>query len=166
MIQRTAAEVAGRAGKLAHAGCCLPAFGPGLMTARMETAALGHIVKGRYLAGDGVEPFDIEADPWYRGQQRFCIRVSRGIQYLPSDPLLHDLAGVHDGDPVGNLRDDPQVVRDQQDAHPVLGAQFVQQTEDLRLDGDIQRGRGLIGQQKIRIAGKRDRDDHTLLHTA
>ena len=48
------------------------------MTARMETAALGHIVKRWYLAGDGVEPFDSEAEPWYRGQQRFGPELRAG----------------------------------------------------------------------------------------
>ena len=154
----------GIVGQFSQAGSRLAAFGTGLVAARMETAALGHIVKGRHLAGDGVEPFDIEADPRYRGQQRFCIGVSRGIQYLSRGSLFHDLAGVHDGDPVGDLRDDPQVVRDQQDAHPVLGAQFVQQTEDLCLDGDIQRGRRLIGHQQFGTAGQRHRDHGALFH--
>ena len=153
-------------GQFSQTGSRLMAFGTGLVAARMETAALGHIVKGRHLAGDGVEPFDIEADPRYRGQQRFCIGVSRGIQYLARGSLFHDLAGVHDGDPVGDLRDDPQVVRDQQDAHPVLGAQFVQQTEDLCLDGDIQRGCRLIGHQQFGTAGQRHRDHGALFHAA
>ena len=93
----------GIVGQFSQTGSRLTAFGPGLMAARMETAAIWHIVKGRHLAGDGVEPFDIEADPWHRSQQCFGIGVSRGIQYLPRGSLVHDLAGVHDGDPVGNL---------------------------------------------------------------
>jgi hypothetical protein len=41
-----------------------------------------------------------------------------------------------------------------------------QQVEDLRLDGDVERGRRLVGDQQVRLAGQRDGDHHPLLHAA
>ena len=38
--------------------------------------------------------------------------------------------------------------------------------EDLRLDGDVQRGGRLVGDQQRRIAGHRQRDHHALAHAA
>jgi hypothetical protein len=65
-----------------------------------------------------------------------------------------------------HLRDDPEVVGDQQHAHRPLGLQAAQQFENLRLDGHVERRRRLIGDQQARIAGQRDGDHHPLLHAA
>ena len=62
---------------------------------------------------------------------------------------LDDPAGVHDGDHVGILGDHAQIVRDQQNRHARLALQFAEQFENLRLDGDIQRGRRFIGDQQL-----------------
>ena len=40
------------------------------------------------------------------------------------------------------------------------------QLEDLRLDRHVERGRRLVGDQQLRIAGERHRDHHALAHTA
>jgi len=64
------------------------------------------------------------------------------------------------------LRDDAEVVRDQQHAHRPLGLQAAQQLENLRLNGDVERRRRLVGDQQARIAGERDGDHHPLLHAA
>ena len=41
-----------------------------------------------------------------------------------------------------------------------------QQIEDLRLNGDVERGGRFIRDQKLRLAGQRDRDRHPLPHAA
>ena len=41
-----------------------------------------------------------------------------------------------------------------------------QQLEDLRLHGDVERGRRLVGDDERRPAGQRDRDHHALPHAA
>ena len=51
-------------------------------------------------------------------------------------------------------------------AVPSLGAQRAHQLEDLRLDGDVERGGGLVGDQEPRVAGERHRDHHALAHAA
>ena len=44
--------------------------------------------------------------------------------------------------------------------------QLAQQVEHLRLDGDVERRRRLVGDDQRRLAGERDRDHHALAHAA
>ena len=76
---------------------------------------------------------------------------------------LHQLPGVHDRDPVSHFRHDPQVVSDQQYRHAARGLDFLQQIEHLRLDGHIQGGRRLIGDQQVGLGRERHGDHHALL---
>ena len=62
--------------------------------------------------------------------------------------LLDDLAVLHDGDPVGDLGDDGEVVRDEEHGEVVGAAQVVEQAQYLGLDGNIERGGGLVGDQQ------------------
>ena len=79
--------------------------------------------------------------------------------------LLDHPAGVHHDDPVGVLRDDAQVVRDEQDGRAGF-LQLAHQLEDLRLDGHVEGGRRLVGDQHLRVAGQRHRDHDALPHAA
>ena len=51
-------------------------------------------------------------------------------------------------------------------AAPSLCLQLAHQIEDLRLDRDVERGRRLVGDQQLRVAGERHRDHHALAHAA
>ena len=53
-----------------------------------------------------------------------------------------------------------------QDRHAELVAQAHQQLEDLRLDGDVERRGGLVGDQELRVAGERHRDHDPLAQPA
>jgi hypothetical protein len=77
-----------------------------------------------------------------------------------------DPPGVHDVDAVGDLGDDAEVVGDHDHRHPQLVAQALKQREDLRLDGHIQRGRRLVGDQQLWLVGERHRDHRALAHAA
>ena len=79
---------------------------------------------------------------------------------------LDDATRVHDDDVVAHLRNDAEVVRDQQDRHPHPLAQLHQQLEDLRLDRHVERGRRLVGDDQLRVACERHRDHHALPHAA
>ena len=65
-----------------------------------------------------------------------------------------------------DLGDHPEVVGDQEDRHPEPLAQLEQQLEDLRLDRHVERGRRLVGDEQLRVAGERHRDHHPLAHAA
>ena len=51
-------------------------------------------------------------------------------------------------------------------AVPVSLAQVAHQVEDLRLDRDVERGRRLVGDQQLGLAGEGHRDHHPLGHAA
>jgi hypothetical protein len=48
---------------------------------------------------------------------------------------------------VRDLGDDPEVVGDEQDRGPEVLLELVHELEDLRLDRDVERGRGLVGDE-------------------
>ena len=54
-------------------------------------------------------------------------------------------AHVHDGHPVADLGDDPQVVGDEEVGQAVALLELGQEVQDLGLDGDVQGGDGLVG---------------------
>ena len=83
------------------------------------------------------------------------------------DRGLFDLAsGVHHHHPARILGDDPHVVGDQHDRGTELLLELDHQVEDLRLDGDVEGGGGLVGEQDLRTAGKGHPDHHALVHAA
>ena len=88
-----------------------------------------------------------------------------GVQ-LVGGGQLDDLAGVHDRDPVAQPGDHAEVVGDQQHDEPEPLLEVGDQVEDLRLDGDVERGGRLVGDQQLRFAGERHRDQHALAHAA
>jgi hypothetical protein len=75
---------------------------------------------------------------------------------------IHHLAMTHDGDPVGKLRHDREVVRDEQQAHLLLLHQLSQQVEDLCLDHDVERRGGLVGNEQLRLHRAGHGDHHPL----
>ena len=79
---------------------------------------------------------------------------------------LHDPPEVENGDPVGEVADDAEVVRDQQVARPSLGLELGEQVEDRGLDRDVERARRLVGDDDPRVAGERPGDRQPLLEAA
>ena len=79
---------------------------------------------------------------------------------------LHLLAGILDDDAVGGFGDDAHVVGDEHEPHAVFALEPQQKIEDLRLDGHVERGRRLVGDQELRPAGERHGDHHPLAHAA
>ncbi len=69
-------------------------------------------------------------------------------------------------DAVGDVGDDAEVVRDQHDRGAEPLADVAHQVEDAGLDRHVERGRRLVGDQHLRVAGERHRDHHPLPHPA
>ena len=80
--------------------------------------------------------------------------------------LLDDLAGVHHGDLVGAPGHHAEVVGDEDHRHVAVALLVGEQVEDLGLHGDVERGRGLVGEQQRGAAGERDGDGDALAHAA
>ena len=79
---------------------------------------------------------------------------------------LDDLAGIHDVDPVAELGDDAEMVRDDDDDAVEVAAQLAQQMDDLRLHRHVERGGRLVGDQQAGIGEQRGGDGHPLAHAA
>ena len=75
---------------------------------------------------------------------------------------LDDLSLPHHDHVVGDAPDDVEVMGDEQHRHAELGLQVLEQLEDLRLHGDVERGRRLVGDQEIGTVGERHGDHHPL----
>ena len=79
---------------------------------------------------------------------------------------LHGSAGVHDHDIIGRFCHHAHVMGN----HDGGGAGFalgeLNDVQNLRLNGHIQSGRGLIGDKHARIIGNCDGNDHALAHAA
>ena len=58
---------------------------------------------------------------------------------------LNDASGEHHTHPVAEVCDDSQIVGDHQYARTDLSSLIADEVKDLRLDGDVETGRGLIG---------------------
>ena len=75
---------------------------------------------------------------------------------------LDDAALLHHRDVVGDLAHDVEVVGDEQHRHAVARLQALQQLEDLRLHGDVERGGRLVGDEEIGAVGERHGDHDAL----
>ena len=90
-----------------------------------------------------------------------------GVVEEPLDGrVLDPPARVHHEDAVGQPRDDPEVVRDEDDCGPQPLADVAQHVEDDRLGRHIEGGRRLVRYEHLRVAGEGHRDQHALLHPA
>ena len=96
------------------------------------------------------------------GEQRLRIGMLRVGEHVGHRPRLDDLAALHDDHVVGDAAHDIEVVGDEQHRHADLRLQVLEQLQDLRLHGDVERRRRLVGDEQVRPVGERHRDHHPL----
>ena len=99
-------------------------------------------------------------------QQRHRVRVHRRLVELLATADLHDLAEVHDRDPVADVPHDRQVVRDDHVGQPELVLQVLEQVDDLGLDRHVQGGDRLVRDDELRPQRQRPGDADALALTA
>ena len=99
---------------------------------------------------------------WLRGDQVAGIVLARFIEHLFCRSGFNDPSVSHDNDPVGDPPDHAKVMGDEQHRKAAVAFQFGKQIEDLRLYRHIERRCGLVGDQQVRIVGKRHRNHHAL----
>ena len=122
----------------------------------------------RHRARDGLEPGAHAVQSGDGVHQALRVRMARWT--VCEDDLrrglLHYLAAIHDDYVVRHLVDDAQIVRDEDDGRAVVALQIVHQAQNLCLDGHVERGGGLVGNQDPGLAGQRHGDHHALAHAA
>ena len=105
-------------------------------------------------------------EPRHRAQQPHRIGMARAVEHVVGVALFDQPRGIHHDDAVGVARDHAEIMRDDDQRDIELARQVLHQFEDLRLDGDVERGGRLVGDDELRIAGEPDRDHHALAHAA
>ena len=94
------------------------------------------------------------------------VRMARVVEQLFYVRKLDDLSCVQNGNTVCDIRYDTKVVGNKHDGVVVLFLKVLDQLQDLRLNRNIQRSCRLIADQNLRTAGKCNRNNDTLSHTA
>ena len=92
--------------------------------------------------------------------------MRRVVEHILDIGLLHDAAGVHHRHPVAHPGDYAEVVGDENDGRPGLLLDVLEQPQVLELDGGVQRGSWLVGDQQVGGAGDGDGAHDALAHPA
>ena len=97
-----------------------------------------------------------------RGEEARRVGVGRAGEHLGRRPGIDDLALEHHGDTVGHLADDAEVMGDEEHGHAEPALQLLEEREDLRLDGDVESGGRLVGDEEVGLVGE-GHGDHDAL---
>lgn len=87
------------------------------------------------------------------------VRRNEEITHIP---VLDDTAGIEHDHLVADLRDEPEAVRDEQDRTFDRAAQRLELGHDLRLDGNVEGGGRLVGDEQAWLAKQRHGDHDAL----
>jgi hypothetical protein len=87
----------------------------------------------------------VSAEARRRLQESERVRVRWSGEHCARRTLFDDASGVHDCDAIGELRDHAEIVGDEDHSGAAVAAALAQQFENLRLHGDVERGRRLVG---------------------
>jgi len=74
---------------------------------------------------------------WDCVEQGLTVRVKRGLVQFECRCELYDSAQVHDRDPIADMFDDRQIVRDENIGQGKFLLQVAKQVDDLSLNGQV-----------------------------
>lgn len=110
----------------------------------------------------------LRSGSWHRrgSQQQPGIRVNRVPEQLFRRRDFDDPPCIHHGDPVADVPNHPEIVRDENVRQPHVAFQVVEQVDDLRLHRNIERRNRLVRHHETRIHHQRAGDADPLPLTA
>jgi len=137
----------------------------GIGAAGTEMTAGGGIHRGGYVAFQhyalcGAVLLGIRHR--YGGDKAAGVGMDRVEGELIAVCQLHQLAQIHDADAVGYVLHDAQVVGDEQIGKAHLILQILEHVDDLRLNGHVQRGYGLVADDELGVDSKGAGNSHAL----
>lgn len=138
----------------------------GVGAARVESASRGEIGGSGDLSVDGFESLGLLIRVRERVEQSLGIGMRAFYEDLVDRAAFDDFSGVHDGDFVGHLGDDTEVVCNEDDGHAAVFLEFAEEVEDLGLDGDVKCGGGFVGNEDFGVAREGHGDHDALSHAA
>ncbi len=100
------------------------------------------------------------------GQKRAGVGMLAAMENIGSSANFHLLAAIHDNGTVGDLRHHAHIMGDEQNRRAFLLLKRLDEVKDLALNGHIECGRRLVGDQQLRPGCKRHGDHHALAHAA
>ena len=86
----------------------------------------------------------------------------RTRQNIGHQSFFHNLAVRHHANTIRNCLHNAEIMRDKQHRHAGPLLHLFQKPQNLRLNSHIERRRRLVGNQQIRLVGKRHGDHHPL----
>ena len=92
--------------------------------------------------------------------------MSRAVDDIIDIALFDDPSGIHDRNPIREARHDSEIMGDPDQRGSRLPGQLLRLVDDLCLDGDVERGCRLIGDDEIGLVEKGRRDGPALPHPA
>src|SRR4249919_280351 len=104
----------------------------------------------------------VRLDHGNRREEGLGVGVDRALVELVDRCHFDNHAKVHHRDPVRDMSDDSQVVRDEDVGEPVLVLEVVEQIDDLRLNRYVERRDGLVRDDQPRVQSERARDADSL----
>ncbi|KAG1255749.1 hypothetical protein G6F68_010119 [Rhizopus microsporus] len=137
-----------------------------LPATRIERAARRNCVQARHAAIDLHQPVAMALQRRDRSHQPRRIWMARLVDHVRHRADLGYAARIHHRHAVSGFRNHAHVVRDQHHRRAVFAAQAFEQFDDLRLDGHVQRGGGLVGHHQFGFGRQGQRDHHPLTHAA
>src|SRR5882672_4853868 len=88
--------------------------------------------------------------------------MERVVVELAGRRDLHHAAEIHDRDPVGDVTDDSEIVRDEEIGECEFVLELLKQVDHLRLNRDVEGRDGLVGDDEVRVDGERPREADSL----
>jgi hypothetical protein len=95
---------------------------------------------------------------WRGVDERARIGVGGRRQQDFARPAFDEAAAIHDGDLLADMFDDRQIMADEEKGDAELLLEIGHQIEDLRLNGNIERRHGLVGDDQPGAGDQRPRD--------
>lgn len=137
-----------------------------LVTPLCKGASLGQPVHPRRQPGNGGQYTAAVPQLRHAGHEARCVRMGRCVQDGLCRAFLDNPARIHHRDPVAKLGHHAEIMGDEDDGQAAFTPQLIQQRQDLRLYGHIQRRGRFIGDDDLGVVGQRHGDPHALPHAA
>ena len=100
------------------------------------------------------------------GNQPLRERMLRMMENLLHISLFHHIPFKQNHHIISNLRHHPQIMGDEDDAHPMLALELLNEFENALLNGHVKGGGRLVGDEDVGVARDGHRNHHALLLAA
>ena len=158
-------EVVGGAGSGGEGGDGGAAGVVGIGAALGEGAAAWEVEQRGDLSGDVGKSAGLSGQGGDGVHESTGVGVAGGAEDVADGAGLDDAGGVHDDHAVAGVPDDAHVVGDEEEGG-VLSAHLAHEVENLCLDGDVEGGGGLVGDDESGVEDEGLGDHDALSHAA